>query len=351
MGTTDNSAANSAVKNLTNKTDLPTDVERGFFGSPLSGSVGFGGDNFPDDVHTVSTAFVANGRLDQPTFDATDAFNSKIITAQQDMADGLKSDGLINPGGPTENRFANLVQGGMMTGPAEKSIPRPATGSRAGNAAVVAESKADAVDAARTTALQNINDPDRTYFQRAQDMKRLNKAKVDATTATTRAERLDIERREKAQQDQIMAVQKARQQSVQQTKRDKGVATKTAKSAVDLLGNLSEEQAKIIGDEALSDGIVTHAGNDGMSVETGRTVSRLKSDWENLVRRYGGDPKGERIKNVRENDPSQGKKYEASDGTIFVWRLKGSGKPTLDIHLRNQTGAPKKYMIKRRYGP
>lgn len=109
MGTTDSSAANSAVKNMTNRTDLPADAGAGFFNSPLSGSVGFGGDNFPDDVHTVSTALVANDRLDEPTFDATDAFNSKIITAQQDMADGLKPDAEIKRNGPTIQKLGQVT--------------------------------------------------------------------------------------------------------------------------------------------------------------------------------------------------------------------------------------------------
>lgn len=98
MGTTDNAAANSAVRNLQSKTT-----------SSLSGSVGFGGDNKPDDVRKVSEAMVANGRIDQPTSDATDAFNSKIITAQQDMADGLRPDAEINPNGPTIQKLDQMA--------------------------------------------------------------------------------------------------------------------------------------------------------------------------------------------------------------------------------------------------
>jgi len=239
MGTTDNAEADTAVKNLQ---DSHTPQ------SPLSGSVGFGGDNNPDAVLQVSEALVANGRLDQSTSDATDAFNSKIITAQQDMADGLKPDGLINPGGPTENRFTNLVQGGMMKAPAVTPTPRPATGSRAGNAAVTASTKATDIDAARAQALQNASDPNRTSFLQAQDVKRLNKAKADAAAANARAERLDTKAREKAQHEQIMAAQKARQQateqSANQSRQVKDTATKLVQGVTNLLGNAIPSSTK-----------------------------------------------------------------------------------------------------------
>ena len=117
------------------------------------------------------------------------------------------------------------------------------------------------------------------------------------------------------------------------------------------LKNLSLERAEIIIDAALSDGLITQDGNDGKSIETGRDVSQLQSDWENLVRRYGGDPNGQSVEKVNKNDPSQGRIYKAPDGSVFLWRMKGSGKPTLDIHLLNRTGTSKKYLIKRRYNP
>lgn len=233
MGTTDNAAANSAVQNLQNKTT-----------SPLSGSVGFGGDNKSDDVLKVSQALVANGRLNRPTSEATDAFNSKIITAQQDMGNSLRPDGLVKPGGPTEQKFTHLVYGGMMKAPTVSTPKnRVAAGTRAGNAAVTAANKSADVNAARAKALQHAGDTTRTSFQQAQDVKRLNNAKADASAAKARAERQEIKSREKAQHDQIMAAQKAHQQAAKQAQTQPKQVKAFANTLAQNIGNLLQDRA------------------------------------------------------------------------------------------------------------
>lgn len=110
MGSTDNAAAATAAKvssnsntnsgfgNSTGGEFATTSAPTPSFG--LSGSVGIGGANAPEDIFQVSSALANNGIMDAPQDTADSTLFSGIISAQEGMDSGLKRDGLINPGGP-----------------------------------------------------------------------------------------------------------------------------------------------------------------------------------------------------------------------------------------------------------
>ncbi len=111
------------------------------------------------------------------------------------MDSNLKRDGLINPGGPTQQTFSRLAEQGFV-----KSAPPPTLplgegrgeGSRTGDAAAnAAEDKQQAVKTAETKSLEHMGDVTRTGFQQIQDMKGVQKAKADAQRATRRAQELE----------------------------------------------------------------------------------------------------------------------------------------------------------------
>ena len=97
----------------------------------LSGSVGFGGDNNPDDVLKVSSALKNNGQL--KNFDvgskAHSDINNGIMNLQRDMG-GLKIDGLVKPGGPTERAFTQNVHKNTLKAPSEQALKAQATRDR-----------------------------------------------------------------------------------------------------------------------------------------------------------------------------------------------------------------------------
>ncbi len=218
MGTTDISVAETAANTIRNK-DHSTETS-------LAGSVGAGGDNKPEDVRLVSNALSANGHLTHAKDNADDELTSKIITAQQDMGDGLKPDGLIKPGGPTETRYRHLTKGGLMQPPqsaapsSQPTTTRPTTGDAAANAAITAQAKQRAVKDAKAKSLKSMSDPDRTPFQQAQNIRRIEKAKRDAAAATARAQHLESRKRERERTKHLEEMRKDQRQAAKDVQND-----------------------------------------------------------------------------------------------------------------------------------
>ncbi len=152
MGTTDNAAVQAATQNLQNKSLAKSDVNSAS-SSGLSGSVGMGARNAPEDVMKVSSALAANGLMEAPQSHADSALYKSIIGGQERMDGALKRDGLVNPGGPTEQTFARIAgQGFVKPAPAHPATPaapaQPATGNSVLNAELRADAKQNAVAAA-----------------------------------------------------------------------------------------------------------------------------------------------------------------------------------------------------------
>lgn len=135
MGSTDNAAAATAAKvssnsntnsgfgNSTGGEFATTSAPTPSFG--LSGSVGIGGANAPEDIFQVSSALANNGIMDAPQDTADSTLFSGIISAQEGMDSGLKRDGLINPGGPTLQTYNKLSDQGFVKAPPPANAPPP----------------------------------------------------------------------------------------------------------------------------------------------------------------------------------------------------------------------------------
>ncbi len=237
MGSTDTSVAGKAAKSLQNETSSNS--------SALSGSVGFGGDNKPDDVRTVSDALVANGRLDIPKSEFSNEIGSKIITAQQDMGDNLKPDGLVKPGGPTENRFRKLSDDGLMKPPAPSPpLPaptggRPASGDAAVNAQASVRAKKRALADARSKTRKSLNDPDRTPFQKAQNVRRIENAKREVQEAQQRANRLAARKRDRERTERLKQMQRDQKEMADKSQVAKKTIADALSSAIE---NLTTDQ-------------------------------------------------------------------------------------------------------------
>ncbi|MBO6948286.1 MAG: hypothetical protein JJ855_09950 [Rhodospirillales bacterium] len=209
MGTTDNTAVQRATQNLQNKS-----LANAAASSGLSGSVGMGARNAPEDVMKVSTALTANGLMEAPHSHADNTLFKGIIGAQERMDSSLKRDGLVNPGGPTEQTFARLAgQGFVKPVPAHPATPdapaQPATGNAALNAEIRAGNKQNAVAAAQARVKANLSDDNRSDFRKAQDRDRLDKAREDAERAQGRARHEEAVRRRRNLEQQAEVQRKA----------------------------------------------------------------------------------------------------------------------------------------------
>ena len=206
MGTTDNTAVQRATQNLQNKS-----LANAAASSGLSGSVGR---NAPEDVMKVSTALTANGLMEAPHSHADNTLFKGIIGAQERMDSSLKRDGLVNPGGPTEQTFARLAgQGFVKPVPAHPATPdapaQPATGNAALNAEIRADKKQNAVAAAQARVKANLSDDNRSDFRKAQDRDRLEKAREDAERAEGRTRHEEAEQRRRNLERQAEVQRKA----------------------------------------------------------------------------------------------------------------------------------------------
>ena len=245
MGTTE-SAASPHVKA---KMESPRNM-----GTSLTGSVGIGGENVPDDVYRVSRALYASGLMDAPQRQADNILYNGIIGAQERMDGRLKLDGLINPGGPTQQvfdrlagqRFVKTADRAAQAGTLEGSQPatgisdsRPVTGDAALNAQMTAVARAADVKAARDKAMQTAGDVTRTGFQQMQDVQRVRKAREAAEAANARARHEEAQRRLREQQGQLQAVQKANKDAQRQ-------ATKLREESVQAIKTLGNKAAEAI---------------------------------------------------------------------------------------------------------
>ena len=234
MGTTDNAAANTVAKISSNAgTGFGNNPDGEFATTPassspgLSGSVGIGGANAPGDVFQISSALTSNGLMEAPQENADSILYSGIISAQENMDSSLKRDGLVNPGGPTQQKFSRLAGQGFVKAPApaappplpEKptSLTQPATGDAAASAAITARTKQQAIKPAEAKSLEHMGDVTRTGFQQNQNVKRVQKAKADAQRETQRAQALEAKRREKDQQENLKNANQARSDTQKQS--------------------------------------------------------------------------------------------------------------------------------------
>ncbi|WNJ98522.1 hypothetical protein L2D14_11645 [Thalassospiraceae bacterium LMO-JJ14] len=209
MGTTDNAAVQAATQNLQSKSTAKSATKS--VTSDLIGSVGMGAANAPGDVMKVSSALTANGLMEAPQSHADATLFKGIIGAQERMDGTLKRDGLVNPGGPTEQTFSRLAgQGFVKPAPAQPATPaRPATGDAVLNAELRADAKQNAVAAAEARVKADLSDETRSDYRKAQDRHRLDKAREDAERAQARARHEEAEQRRRQREQQAAAQQKA----------------------------------------------------------------------------------------------------------------------------------------------
>ena len=243
MGTTDNTAVQAATTSLQSNSTAKSTAKAATNSatSGLGGSVGMGAENAPDDVMKVSGALAANGLMDAPQSQADATLFKGIIGAQERMDGALKRDGLINPGGPTEQAFSRLAgQGFVKPAPAQPATPaRPATGDAVLNAELRADAKQNAVAAAQARVKANLSDDNRSDYRKAQDRHRLDKAREDAERAQGRARRCSACacRAEQQAAAQQKAAVDARKQAVQARKAVSTGLTKIVNQAGKAIGN------------------------------------------------------------------------------------------------------------------
>ncbi|WNK00123.1 hypothetical protein L2D14_01535 [Thalassospiraceae bacterium LMO-JJ14] len=247
MGTTDNAAADTAVRNL--QTASAARAERAS-GTNLAGSVGIGGENAPKDVTKVSSALAANGLMDAPQAHADATLFKGIIGAQERMDSTLKRDGVVNPGGPTERAFSRLAGQGFVKQP---STPPPATGDAALNAKLRADAKHDAVAAAEARIKANLSDETRSDYRKAQDRDRLEKAREDARRADARARHEQAERARRLEEKRAAGARKAaadaKQASAEYRQRAQRGLTLLVEKAGDVLESALGEMTRDYGAE------------------------------------------------------------------------------------------------------
>ncbi len=145
----------------------------------------------------VSGALAANGLMDAPQSHADATLFKGIIGAQERMDGNLKRDGLVNPGGPTEQTFSRLAgQGFVKPAPSQPATPaQPATGDAVLNAELRVGNRQNAVAAAEARVKANLSDDNRSDYRKAQDRHRLDKARDDAERAQGRARHEQAEQR------------------------------------------------------------------------------------------------------------------------------------------------------------
>lgn len=126
MGETTSAAAKLPPAPTTDRGLAGTGGPDGFGGfgrSFLTDSVGRGGANRPEDVHTASSFLHANGFLDAPVREADEDFHRAIEAGQAKLNDlsngGLHVDGRVKPFGPTEVLSQRAVTSRQMRAPAK----------------------------------------------------------------------------------------------------------------------------------------------------------------------------------------------------------------------------------------
>lgn len=102
----------------------------GFGRSFLSGGVGRGQANKPEDIHRVSGFLAGNGILPAPTDTADEDFFRAVEKGQDRLNElaggGLRRDGIVKPWGPTEILSQRAVSSGKMRAPdGGPAVPAP----------------------------------------------------------------------------------------------------------------------------------------------------------------------------------------------------------------------------------
>ncbi|MEX2311806.1 MAG: hypothetical protein WD624_05040, partial [Rhodospirillales bacterium] len=306
--------------------------------SGLKGSVGIGGANAPDDVYRVSSALHVNGLMDAPQREADNMLYKSIIGAQERMDSTLKRDGLINPGGPTQQTFDKLAGQGFVK-PVDISAqagiqpsialntgisdprpatgiynPRPATGDAALNAQMTAVARAADVEAARDKAMQTAGDVTRTGFQQMQDVQRVRKAKAASEAANARARHEEIARRQREQHDRLQAMQKNRAEAERQASK----VRQESVQAIRALGNKAGQALQAFlapslrplgqGPEPLTDEAIASNQRLSDALKRRHGVGELPRFTQDAIHEYGEKAVNEvadLIEQVRANDPAQ----------------------------------------------
>ena len=251
MGTTENTAAETAVRSMRSASAAQGGRTSN---TGLSGSVGIGKANAPEDVMKVSGALAANGLMDAPQAHADSMLFKGIIGAQERMDSTLKRDGIVNPGGPTEQAFSRLAGQGFVKPVASPAITgtassgQPATGDIVLNAKLRAQNKHDAVAAAEARIKANLSDDTRSDYRKAQDRNRLQKAREDADRADVRARHEQAERTRRLQEKRAAAAQKAandaRDDAMENHQRAERALNVLADKAGDMLGSVLGEMTR-----------------------------------------------------------------------------------------------------------
>jgi len=279
MGTTDNTALQAATQNLQSRSTAKADTKSATSG--LTGSVGMGARNAPDDVMKVSGALTANGLMEAPQSHADATLFKGIIGAQERMDGSLKRDGLVNPGGPTERTFSRLAgQGFVKPVPAQPATgnpgSRPATGDAALNAELRVGNKQTAVAAAEARVKANLSDETRSDYRKAQDRHRLDKARDDAERAQARARHEQAEQRRRQREQQAAAQQKAstdaRKQAIEARQAVSTGLTKIVNQAGKVLNEALQSSSRHSG--ASRNPVSTDALDPGQSLSRAQTRGR-----------------------------------------------------------------------------
>lgn len=297
MGTTENTAADTAVRNLQSASAAPGGRTPN---AGIAGSVGIGKANAPEDVLKVSGALAANGLMDAPQAHADSMLLKGLIGAQERMDSALKRDGIVNPGGPTEQAFSRLAGQGFVKpalAPANAGA-RPATGDKVLNAKLRAESKHDAVAAAEARIKANLSDDTRSEYRKAQDRNRLIKAREDAESADARARHEQAERTRRLQERRAAAAQKAANEA-----RDD--ALENRQRAERALNVLADKASDVL--DSVLDGINRHSRESGKPVAASNELDKalqVTGPGAAAIARPTADPGSEDEKPVPD-DPGQ----------------------------------------------
>gem|GEM_PF-2108396 len=128
---------------------------------------------------------------------------------------------------------------------------------------------------------------------------------------------------------------------------DGGVPADVEKGLAEQPAHIREKLRKI----GMADGTITGTAIDGISLDTHRPGSELKTDWEQTIRDFGGDPNDGTV----EVDGAA-TYYKIKDGTMVVRRPSNGNGATLEIQRPVLRDGPKikgkkndMFRIKRRY--
>lgn len=314
MGTTENTAANAVADNLKSKS-----ASRGTRNavSGLRSSVGIGAENAPEDVMKVSSALAANGLMDTQQAHADSMLFKGIIGAQERMDSSLKRDGIVNPGGPTEQVFSRLAGQGFVKpavdpgqeGTQASNTSQPATGDAVLNADLRARAKHDAVKAVEARIKANLSDDTRSDYRKAQDRDRLEKAREDADRADARARHEQAERTRRLQERRAAVAQQAANNARDDALENRQRAERTLNVLADRAGDVLES---VLGE------MTRHSDADRNPALSQTKAPDLASRSESIradavtIARPAADPGSEDEKPVPD-DPGQGDPDEPNE--------------------------------------